>query len=225
MDETRLDDGHGEQRTGFAAVLQELLWAEVKRREGIAEGEPPHGVDGLGPGSPAARRLHLRHLEVAAECGEVAQRVMGEAAVRAGRAGASFPEMGEAACITRQSARQRWPQAVGTRWYLHTLTGRRHPHGVEQSMLRSRDKAVSTGWAAVRKGEAGTGGTVAAVVCDSERRVVWSCLFDPVQYDAVATELPGDLASVPEGGDDHARWVSRWGLFVDTELERRTARS
>ncbi|WP_445277478.1 hypothetical protein [Streptomyces sp. DSM 41033] len=225
-DEMRLSDDGEEDRVGFAAALQQLLWAEAKRREGIPADEHPHSVNALRPDSPAARRLHLRHLEVAAQCGKVAEQVMEDAAARAGRAAASYPEMGAAAGITRQAARNRWPQAVGTRWTLHTLTGRDHPHGTGTATTRSRAKAVTAGWDAVRKGDAATGGAVAAVVCDSERRVVWACLFDPAEYDAVTVEVPEDLVLVPAGSDeDHRVWTGRWAQFVDAEVERRTVRA
>ncbi|MFD6278795.1 hypothetical protein ACFWFI_25005 [Streptomyces sp. NPDC060209] len=221
-----LSDGEEEEQVGFATALQNLLWAEAKRRGGIPADEHPHSVNALRPDSPAARRLHLRHLEVAAECGKVAEQVMEDAAARAGRAGASYPEMGAAAGITRQAARNRWPQAVGTRWYLHTLTGRQHPHGAGTATTRSRDKAVATGWDAVRKGDAATGGAVAAVVCDSERRVVWACFFDPAEYDAVTIKVPDDLIDVPADGDeDHQAWTDQWAQFVDAEIERRTVRA
>lgn len=221
-----LSDGEEEGRVGFATALQDLLWAEAKRREGISADGHPHSVDALRPDSPAARRLHLRYLEVAAQCGKVAEQVMVDAAARAGRAGASYPEMGAAAGITRQAARKRWPQAVGTRWTLHTLTGYQQPHGSGTATTRSRDKAVTAGWDAVRKGDAATGGAVAAVVCDSERRVVWACLLDPAEYDAVTVEVPEDLVLVPAGSDeDHRAWTGRWAQFVDAEIERRTVRA
>ncbi|MEU5415760.1 hypothetical protein [Streptomyces clavifer] len=225
IDEVGLGDAEDNGHASFSTALQNLLWAEAKRREGLAPHDHPHGLNALQPDSPAARRLHLRHLEVAAECDLVAEQVMADVAGRAGRAGASYPEMGSAARITRQAARNRWPMAVGTRWYLHTLTGRKDPHGVGVALLRSRDKAVSTGWEAVRKGDAASGGVVAAVVCNSERRVVWGCLFDFVQYDAVTTDLPADLVEVPDAGEAHTKWVSQWALFVNSEIKRRTARS
>ncbi|MEU1777011.1 hypothetical protein ABZ601_31435 [Streptomyces sp. NPDC012842] len=225
-DDTLLSDGGEEARVGFATALQDLLWAEAKRREGIAADGHPHSVNALRPDSPAARRLHLRHLEVAAECGEIAERVMKEAAAQSGRAGASYPEMGTAAGVTRQAARKRWPQAVGTRWNLHTLTGRQHPHGTDTVMTRSREKAVITGWDAVRKGDAATGGVLAAVVSDSEHRVVWASLFDPAEYDAVVVEVPDDLVDIPAGDSEaHQAWADRWATFVAAEIERRTVRA
>ncbi|MET7714841.1 hypothetical protein [Streptomyces sp. NPDC005407] len=215
-----------EARVRTAAMIRDLLWREAKMRGGIGELEHPHSPNALRPDSPAAKRLHLRHLEVAAECGRVAQQLMDEIAARAGRAGASYPEMGAATGLTRQAARQRWPQAVGTRWHLHTMTGRQHPHGAGTMLLRSRDKAVSTGWDAVRKGEAASGGAIAAVVSDSERQVVWSCVFDPVDYDAVSIDVPKELGTVPAGGgEDYQMWFYHWTQFVDAELERRTTRT
>ncbi|MFD8799758.1 hypothetical protein [Streptomyces atroolivaceus] len=56
-------------------------------------------------------------------------------------------------------------------------------------MTRHRDKTVATGWDTVRKGDAAAGGAVAAVVCASERRVVWARLFDPAEYDAVTINV------------------------------------
>ncbi|MEU9530382.1 hypothetical protein AB0D58_34095 [Streptomyces sp. NPDC048210] len=225
-DDVRVDAGERDEGASFVTALQDLLWAEAKRREGIPADGHPHSVDALRPESPAARRLHLRHLEVAAECGEIAEQVMKEAAARSGRAGASYPEMGTAARITRQSARKRWPQAVGTRWTLHTLTGRQYPHGTDTVLTRSREKAVITGWDAVRKGDAATGGVLAAVVSDSEHRVVWASLFDPAEYDAVVVEVPDDLVDIPAGDSEaHQAWADRWALFVAAEIERRTVRA
>ncbi|MFB8027256.1 MULTISPECIES: hypothetical protein [unclassified Streptomyces] len=225
-DDMWLSDGGEEGRVGFVTALQDLLWAEAKRREGIPADGHPHSVNALRPDSPAARRLHLRHLEVAAECGEIAERVMKEAAARSGRAGASYPEMGAAARVTRQAARKRWPQAVGTRWTLHTLTGRQPSHGTDTVMTRSREKAVITGWDAVRKGDAATGGVLAALVSDSEHRVVWASLFDPAEYDAVVVEVPDDLVDIPAGDSEaHQAWTGRWAQFVNAEIERRTVRA
>jgi hypothetical protein len=215
-----------EQRVTHAAQVREFIWREAKRREGLDERQHPHSPNALRPDSPATKRLHLRHLEVAAEHARLAQELMEEIAVRAGRSGASYPEMGVAAGVTRQAARNRWPQAVGRRWHLYTMTGREHPHGAGTAFFRGRDKAVQTGWDAVRKGESASGGEVAATVTDSERRVVWSCVFDPVAYDAVPIELPENLTTVPTGGgQDYQMWFHRWTQFVDAELRRRTTRS
>lgn len=51
-DDTLLSDGGEEARVGFATALQDLLWAEAKRREGIAADGHPHSVNALRPDSP-----------------------------------------------------------------------------------------------------------------------------------------------------------------------------
>ncbi|MFB7575988.1 hypothetical protein [Streptomyces sp. NPDC056165] len=102
------------------------------------------------------------------------QRLTAEIADRAGRAGAGCPELGEAAGgISRQAARKRWPDAVGTQWNLYTLTGTEHPHGAGVALFRSREKAIGRGQYAVQQGQATAGGTIAAAVADSTRTVVW----------------------------------------------------
>lgn len=114
---------------------------------------------------------------------------------------------------------------MGTRWSLYTLTGRQSSHVTVTVMMGSREKAVITGWDTVRKGDAATGGVLAAMVSDSEHRVVWVSLFDPAEYDAAVVEVPDNLVDIPAGGEAHQAWADRWALFVAAEIERRTVRA
>ncbi|MEV5758393.1 hypothetical protein AB0L61_16735 [Streptomyces tendae] len=205
------------EREAFLQHVRELIWQETKRRLNIAPDQRPHSPNVLNPVSPAAKRLHLTHLEVASDVVGVMHPLTAEIAARAGRAGAGYPELGEAAGgISRQAARKRWPDAANTQWNLYTLTGPEHPHGAGVALYRSREKAISRGLYAVRQGQATTGGTFAAAVSDSTRAVVWACHFDPLTYDAVEVSLPESLQTVPAAGSqEHTDWLHSWARHVD----------
>ncbi|MFE1908466.1 hypothetical protein ACFW96_33130 [Streptomyces gardneri] len=83
---------------------------------------------------------------------------------RAGRAGASYAELGEAAGgLSRQAARKRWPEAIGTDWTLY------QPRGRATTLCRSEEKAFERGRTAVDDG------AIAAATVNSAREVVWAC--------------------------------------------------
>ena len=70
--------------------------------------DAPSRPDETGPVPDALTRLHaLEHLRRAAE------RLACETARTAARAGAGYPQLGEACGISRQGARKRWPGIVG----------------------------------------------------------------------------------------------------------------
>lgn len=214
MAEMWIDNGV-EERAAFAMRLEELIWAEVVARTTALGLAPRHSPDAFSPTSPAAKPWHLAHLVVAAEAGETVRHLMDTIAARAGRAGAGYPELGEAAGgITRQAARKRWPESVGTKWYLYTLFWRDGPQA-EITMRRSREKAINDSQYAVRQGELTTGGVVAAVVTDAARNVSWSTHFDPTIYDAVEMTLPDDLLAVPASDTpQYTAWLSAWERFI-----------
>lgn len=209
--------GNGiEERTAFAAEVRDMVWRETRRRLGYGEGKGPHSVNALAPASAAARRLHLAYMEVAAEAGSVARQLVDDAAVRAGRAGASYTELGEAVGgLSRQAARKRWPEAVGTHWVLYTITGKEPPHGRATSLYRSKDKAIERGRTAVDEGALDDDGAIAAVVVNSGREVEWACWFNDAIRGPEETELPEDLRSVPAPeAPEHTDWQWRWEQFV-----------
>ncbi|MFD9053262.1 hypothetical protein [Streptomyces zaomyceticus] len=201
-----------EERDRFAVKVREMVWYETRRRLGYGEGKGPHSVNALAPTSAAARRLHLVYLEVAAEVGSAARQLVDDAAARAGRAGASYAELGEAAGgLSRQAARKRWPEAVGTHWVLYTITGKQQPRGRATTLYRSKAKAIERGRTAVDEGALADDGAIAATVVDSAREVVWACRFNDAIWGPEETELPENLRSVPAPETpEHADWHWRW---------------
>lgn len=154
-------------------------------------------------------------LQVATEAGEAAQQLAADAAKRAGRARASYADLGLAAGITRQAARKRWPDTVGTQWVLYLLTGKSHPRGMATIVFRSSEKAVQIGLTAVDEGALADDGAVAAVVIDSAREVVWACRFNNDTLSPEEITLPGDLQTVPATGEaGHFDWTHRWEQHV-----------
>ncbi|MFH9742678.1 hypothetical protein ACH4MA_33945 [Streptomyces roseolus] len=205
-----------EARDQFALKMRDMVWHETRRRLGYGEGKGPHSVNALAPTSAAAKRLHLVYMEVAAEVDSVARRLVDDAAVRAGRAGASYTELGEAVGgLSRQAARKRWPEAVGTHWVLYTITGKEPPRGRATSLYRSKDKAIERGRTAVDEGALADDGAIAAVVVNSGREVEWACWFNDAIWGPEETELPEDLRSVPAPeAPEHTDWQWRWEQFV-----------
>lgn len=209
--------GNGiEERTAFAVKVRDMAWHETRRRLGYDDGKGPHSVNALAPTSAAAKRLHLVYLEVAAEIGSAARQLVDDAATRAGRAGASYAELGEAAGgLSRQAARKRWPEAVGTHWVLYTITGKQQPRGRTTTLYRSEAKAIELGRTAVDEGALADDGAIAAAVVDSGREVVWACRFNESIWGPEETELPESLRSVPvPEAPEHTDWQWRWEQFV-----------
>ncbi|GGU67793.1 hypothetical protein [Streptomyces daghestanicus] len=148
------------------------------------------------------------YLEVATEVGDAARELAVDAATRAGRAGASYADLGGACGIARQAARKRWPEAVGTHWALYLLTGKSRPHGMITQVFRSSGKAIETGRTAVDEGALADDGAVGAVVINATREVVWACYFNDGTYAPEEITLPEDLRTVPvPGSPEHADWL------------------
>ena len=223
-DDLRLGtDGEAEGSARMAAAIRGAIWEDTRRLAGIPDGAAPHSVNALSPASPAARRLHLLHLRVATAYAEAGQRIAAEAAERAGRAGAGFPELGEAAGITRQAARKRWPTAAGTIWRVHHLRGPVGAREVVTASVRSREQATGRALYAVQQGLSHADGDVAAVVTDSTGTVVTAYVADHELYDAAEITLPGLLTVMPkeQSSAERQRWADGWRALVDKELRKR----
>ncbi|WP_413804198.1 hypothetical protein [Streptomyces sp. OE57] len=214
-----LDGEAIEERVEFDRQVRDLVWHETKRRLGFGEHEGPATPNALNPTSAAALHLHLAYLEVATQAGETAQRLATAAAERAGRAGATYADLGLSAGITRQAARKRWPGTVGTQWVLHLLTGKSHPHGMITRVFRSDEKAIETGRTAVDEGALAEDGAVGAVVIDSARQAVWACYFHVGTWAPEEITLPEVLRTVPRTGEDsHGDWLHRWEQHITSLL-------
>lgn len=207
-----------EERVAFRGQVRDLVWRETKRRMrflGFSEQEGPATPNALAPTSAAAKAVHLMYLEVATEVGDAARELAVDAATRAGRAGASYADLGEASGITRQAARKRWPEAVGTHWSLYLLTGKSRPHGMAVQVLRSSSKAIETGRTAVDEGALTKDGAVGAVVINAAREAVWACYFDDGTCAPEEITLPENLQNVPVPGEEgHNDWLYRWEQHI-----------
>ncbi|MFF3748509.1 hypothetical protein [Streptomyces kronopolitis] len=210
-----LDSEAIEERVSFQAQVRDLVWRETKQRLGFGEHEGPGTPNALAPTSSAAMHLHLMYLKVATEAGEAAQQLAADAAERAGRAGATYADLGLSADITRQAARKRWPGTVGTQWALYLLTGKAHPHGMATRVFRSGEKAIETGRTAVDEGALADDGAVGAVVIDSARQAVWACYFNDGTWAPEDITLPEALRTVPATGEaGHGDWLHRWEQHI-----------
>ncbi|MEU6444822.1 hypothetical protein [Streptomyces sp. NPDC047046] len=222
VDVWELDSEGIEERVAFRAQVRDMVWRETRRRMsslGFSEQEGPATPNALAPTSAAAKAVHLMYLEVATEVGDAARELAVDAATRAGRAGATYADLGEAVGITRQAARKRWPEAVGTHWSLYLLTGKNRPHGMTTQVFRSSAKAIETGRTAVDEGALADDGAVGAVVINAAREAVWACYFDDGTWAPQETTLPEDLRTVPApGSPEHGDWLHEWDQFITREL-------
>lgn len=102
----RLSDA---QRTDLAAAVERLAWTAV--REAL-----PLGPD-AGPGSDLAdtdlREMWLAALASLLAIRDSAEQLAASAALSAAQRGADYPAIGEAAGMTRQGARRKWPGLAG----------------------------------------------------------------------------------------------------------------
>ncbi|MGW0694877.1 MULTISPECIES: hypothetical protein [unclassified Streptomyces] len=216
VDMWSLDSEAIEERVAFAAEVRNLIWSETRKRMGLNGQQGPATPNAIAPTSAAAKQLHLVYLQVATEVGDIAQRLASEAAARAGRAGANYAELGEyAGGISRQAARKRWPDAVGTQWTLYLLTGKSHPHGMSVSVFRSSGKAIDAGRTAVDDGALTDDGAIAATVVDSSRHAMWACSFNDGTWGPEEITLPEELQTVPPTGQaGHTDWLHQWEQHI-----------
>jgi hypothetical protein len=97
------------QRTGLAAAVEQLAWIAVRETLQL-------GPD-AGPGSdlPDAdlRQMWLAALTSLLAIRDSAEQLAASAALSAAQHGADYPAIGEAAGMTRQGARRKWPGLAG----------------------------------------------------------------------------------------------------------------
>ncbi|MER5859329.1 hypothetical protein ABT131_27535 [Streptomyces sp900105245] len=115
---------------------------ETKRRMrflGFSEQEGPSTPNALAPTSAAAKAVYLMYLEVATDVGDAARELAAADAMRASRTAATYADLGEAAGITPQAARERWPEAVGTHWALYLPSRSLRTQGAHERQHRGRN--------------------------------------------------------------------------------------
>jgi hypothetical protein len=97
------------QRTGLAAAVEQLAWTAVRETLQL-------GPD-AGPGSDLPdtdlRQMWLAALAALLEIRDSAEQLAASAALSAAQRGADYPAIGEAAGMTRQGARRKWPGLAG----------------------------------------------------------------------------------------------------------------
>lgn len=97
------------QRTDLAAAVERLAWTAVRETLQL-------GPD-AGPGSDLAdadlRQLWLAALTSLLAIRDSAEQLAASAALSAAQRGADYPAIGEAAGMTRQGARRKWPGLAG----------------------------------------------------------------------------------------------------------------
>ena len=102
----RLSDA---QRTDLAAAVERLAWTAVRETLQL-------GPD-AGPGSDLAdadlREMWLAALTSLLAIRDSAEQLAASAALSAAQRGADYPAIGEAAGMTRQGARRKWPGLAG----------------------------------------------------------------------------------------------------------------
>lgn len=103
----------GDEREEVSESLRELAWQLARRRAGLGPADSPFSVHdaGMSPQDQAAAWLALA--SAAAEVRDAAEVIVGYAVHGAGQTGAvGYPAIGAALGITRQSAREKYPNAV-----------------------------------------------------------------------------------------------------------------
>lgn len=97
------------QRTDLAAAVEQLAWTAVR--------ETPRLGPDAGPGSDLAdadrRQMWLAALTSLLAIRDSAEQLAASAALSAAQCGADYPAIGEAAGMTRQGARRKWPGLAG----------------------------------------------------------------------------------------------------------------
>jgi hypothetical protein len=97
------------QRTGLAAAVERLAWTAVRETLQL-------GPD-AGPGSDLAeadlQQMWLAALTSLLAIRDSAEQLAASAALSAAQCGADYPAIGEAAGMTRQGARRKWPGLAG----------------------------------------------------------------------------------------------------------------
>lgn len=102
----RLSDA---QRTGLAAAVEQLAWTAA--RETLQLG--PDARPGSDLADAELREMWLAALTSLLAIRDSAEQLAASAALSAAQRGADYPAIGEAAGITRQGARRKWPGLAG----------------------------------------------------------------------------------------------------------------
>lgn len=97
------------QRTGLAAAVEQLAWKVARETLQTGPGAGP------GPDLPDAdqRDMWLAALASLLAIRDSAEQLAASAALSAAQHGADYPAIGEAAGMTRQGARRKWPGLAG----------------------------------------------------------------------------------------------------------------
>jgi hypothetical protein len=97
------------QRAALTTAVEQLAWTVVRE---VLELEPE-----AGPGSdlpdPDLRQMWLTALTALLAIRDSAEQLAGSAALSAAQRGADYPAIGDAAGMTRQGARRKWPGLAG----------------------------------------------------------------------------------------------------------------
>src|SRR4051812_42839101 len=96
-----------EERSGLSEDLQRVIWTWARLAQDLEPTQPPL-LPGDGP-DETRKRSHLTMIALSAQVQRLAEGIAAASAEEAARLGASYPELGEAAGISRQAARKRWP--------------------------------------------------------------------------------------------------------------------
>ncbi|HET6709496.1 hypothetical protein [Amycolatopsis sp.] len=97
------------QRAELAAAVERLAWQAVREMLGLEEAAEP------GPDLPDAdqRQIWLAALTSLLAIRDSAEQLAASAALSAAQRGADYPAIGDAAGMTRQGARRKWPGLAG----------------------------------------------------------------------------------------------------------------
>ncbi len=132
-----------EERNGLTDDLHRVIWTWTRRVLDLEPTQPP-----LLPGDgPDGTRLksHLAMIALSEQVRRVAERIAASSAEEAVRLGAGYPDLGEAAGISRQAARKRWPglEPTGRRrrsiWAMPEGAGPRGLSEAGQQAMRTSD--------------------------------------------------------------------------------------
>lgn len=97
------------QRAALSTAVEELAWTMARE---VLELEPGTGPESDLP-DPDLRQMWLTVLTSLLAIRDSAEQLAGSAALSAAQRGADYPAIGEAAGMTRQGARRKWPGLAG----------------------------------------------------------------------------------------------------------------
>jgi hypothetical protein len=100
-----------DELSGLSEDLHRVISTWARQAADLAPTQPP-----LPAGDPdeTRKRSHLAMIAVSEQVRRLAEDIAAASAEEAARFGAGYPELGEAAGISRQAARKRWPDIATT---------------------------------------------------------------------------------------------------------------